>query len=266
MSEGLIRRPTAIYMQVADQLATAIKRPDSEYAPGSKLPSETELMARYGISRPTARAAVDELVNMGLIEKHHGRGSFVRDQTPPSGELPRSVTWSAKEKRYLVPELSQVEPPVVTRTNIVGELAAALERDEDDAEDAFHADHLLTTGSARVAHRVIIPIGVAAEVPALAAAPDAPIGEIYAHLAEIGPLWWDEWVSARTPLPDERSSLGLADASPLLITHRVTHGPDDRPLLYEELHAPAARVRLTYQIRPERKTTKPRTSRSSRAV
>ncbi|MHB6907880.1 GntR family transcriptional regulator [Streptomyces sp. DB-54] len=249
-------------MQVADQLATAIRRPGSEYPPGSKLPSETELMARYGISRPTARAAVDELVNMGLIEKHHGRGSFVRDQTPPSGEIRRNVSWSAKEQRYVVPELSPVEPPVVTRTHIIGELAAALQRDEDDAEDASSADHLLTTGSARVAHRVIIPIGVAAKVPALATAPDAPIGEIYAHLAELGPLWWDEWVSARTPLPDERSSLGLADASPLLITHRVTHGPDDRPLIYEELRAPAAHVRLAYEIRPERKTTKPRKARS----
>ena len=49
-----------------------------------------------------------------------------------------------------------------------------------------------------------------------------------------------EHVTARTPYPDERTALGLNDASPLLITYRITaDAGQDRPLLWEELKAPA---------------------------
>lgn len=45
--------------------------------PGDAIPSERTLCTRLGVSRPTVRAAVDELVNSGLIVREHGRGMFV---------------------------------------------------------------------------------------------------------------------------------------------------------------------------------------------
>lgn len=41
------------------------------------LPSETELQNKYGVSRITIRRAMDELQNVGLIEKHPGIGTIV---------------------------------------------------------------------------------------------------------------------------------------------------------------------------------------------
>ncbi|MEV0368275.1 GntR family transcriptional regulator [Streptomyces sp. NPDC050636] len=258
---GDIIRPTAMYLQVAGRLAQAIK--EGEYKPGSKLPSETDLMERYGISRPTARAAVAELKTMGLVESRHGRGTFVRPTAAPTSALVRTITRSGK--RYSIPELEKREEPGVTRTHLTGTYAELFRRREDDAADAFSADHSMVdpASGARVSQRVVIPIDVASEAPALAEAPDAPVADLYAHLEKAGhELSWQEYVTARTPLPDERQALGLSDASPILITYRVTYGNDDRPLLCEELRT-AATSRLAYRIVPEKAPAKrPRTARS----
>ncbi|MFF5885217.1 MULTISPECIES: GntR family transcriptional regulator [unclassified Streptomyces] len=51
-----------------------------ERRPGDAIPSERTLCARLGVSRPTVRAAVDELVVAGLLVREHGRGMFVADE------------------------------------------------------------------------------------------------------------------------------------------------------------------------------------------
>ncbi|WP_329116637.1 GntR family transcriptional regulator [Streptomyces sp. NBC_01465] len=45
--------------------------------PGDAIPSERTLCAALGVSRPTLRAAVDELVATGQLVRQHGRGMFV---------------------------------------------------------------------------------------------------------------------------------------------------------------------------------------------
>ncbi|MGW4890790.1 GntR family transcriptional regulator [Kitasatospora sp. NPDC004240] len=45
--------------------------------PGDAIPSERALCSRLGVSRPTLRAAVDELVVAGMLVREHGRGMFV---------------------------------------------------------------------------------------------------------------------------------------------------------------------------------------------
>ncbi|WP_333767594.1 GntR family transcriptional regulator [Streptomyces sp. IBSBF 2435] len=46
-------------------------------APGDPIPSERTLCEQLGVSRPTLRSAVDELVTTGLLLREHGRGMFV---------------------------------------------------------------------------------------------------------------------------------------------------------------------------------------------
>ncbi len=64
------------YQQIADDLRLLIE--SGEYATGSQLPSERELAARYKVSYPTLRSALEVLQADGLLEKFHGRGNFVR--------------------------------------------------------------------------------------------------------------------------------------------------------------------------------------------
>ena len=50
-----------------------------DLAPGSKLPSEAELIEEYAVSRTVVREAVTRLRAEGLVETQQGRGSFVSD-------------------------------------------------------------------------------------------------------------------------------------------------------------------------------------------
>lgn len=63
------------YLQIRDTLASEIAA--GRLGPGDILPSETELMRAWSISRITARSVIKALSNDGLIYTVHGRGSFV---------------------------------------------------------------------------------------------------------------------------------------------------------------------------------------------
>lgn len=47
------------------------------YPEGQAIPSETQLVSEYGITRTTVRKAIENLVNEGLLYKVHGKGTFV---------------------------------------------------------------------------------------------------------------------------------------------------------------------------------------------
>jgi GntR family phosphonate transport system transcriptional regulator len=47
--------------------------------PGTRLPTEAELSARFGVNRHTVRRALEELSRDGLVRVEQGRGSFVAE-------------------------------------------------------------------------------------------------------------------------------------------------------------------------------------------
>jgi len=55
-----------------------------DLAPGSKLPSEAELIEVYGVSRTVVREAVTRLRAEGLVETFQGRGSYVLTVPEPT--------------------------------------------------------------------------------------------------------------------------------------------------------------------------------------
>lgn len=69
-----------LYLQLYEQLRRKIQR--GEWPAGSMIPTETEMMSGYDVSRITARAALDQLVRDGLIDRRRGKGSFVIAQVP----------------------------------------------------------------------------------------------------------------------------------------------------------------------------------------
>jgi GntR family transcriptional regulator len=46
--------------------------------PGGIMPSERQLSERFGVSRPTLRAAIDDLTRDDLLTRSHGRGTFTK--------------------------------------------------------------------------------------------------------------------------------------------------------------------------------------------
>lgn len=73
--------------RIAADLRTKIEK--GLYAPGSKLPSVSELQAAEGIAFQTARDVFRVLERDGLVVTRHGKGSFV---TPFLGKITRNGT------------------------------------------------------------------------------------------------------------------------------------------------------------------------------
>lgn len=61
--------------EVRKRLEAAIRA--GEFGLGDQLPSERQLVERYGVSRLSVREGVKGLIGMGLVEARHGAGYFV---------------------------------------------------------------------------------------------------------------------------------------------------------------------------------------------
>ncbi|WP_319453197.1 MULTISPECIES: GntR family transcriptional regulator [unclassified Mycobacterium] len=59
--------------QLRDELAAG------EYRDGARLPTESELVARHGVSRQTVRRAFQDLVAEGVVYRVPGRGTYAND-------------------------------------------------------------------------------------------------------------------------------------------------------------------------------------------
>lgn len=67
--------PVPLYYQIAGRLEAAIH--DQTLPAGSRLENEVALAARLGLSRPTIRRAIQELVDKGLLVRRRGIGTQV---------------------------------------------------------------------------------------------------------------------------------------------------------------------------------------------
>ncbi|GIE82501.1 GntR family transcriptional regulator [Actinoplanes philippinensis] len=78
-------------------------------APGDPMPSERSLSELLGASRPTVRAAIDDLVGTGHLVRQHGRGTFtsphkISQEVPAFGEPvpPADGDWTSEVLRFRV--------------------------------------------------------------------------------------------------------------------------------------------------------------------
>jgi len=68
------RRPRTLALEIVSALGTRIR--DGRIAQGGRLPTETAIMAEFGVSRTVVREAISKLQAAGLVETRHGVGSF----------------------------------------------------------------------------------------------------------------------------------------------------------------------------------------------
>ena len=79
-SEHIVRR------KLSDEVFDRLKRliTGGELKPGDEMPSERELMQRFGVGRPAIREAMQALGNLGLIAISHGERARILEITAQS--------------------------------------------------------------------------------------------------------------------------------------------------------------------------------------
>lgn len=80
-------RYAQVYAVLRDWIAQGV------YAPGERLPSESEFCELFKVSRITVRSAIEMLEKEGMVERIQGRGTFVADvvNVPHRGDLSELV-------------------------------------------------------------------------------------------------------------------------------------------------------------------------------
>jgi GntR family transcriptional regulator len=99
--------PVPLWAQLESELRRRLA--DGEFS--RQFPTDRELVETYGVSRHTARDAVDRLCAAGLLERRRGRGTFVREEfEQPAGALYalfRSVEAQGAEQTIVLRQLRE---------------------------------------------------------------------------------------------------------------------------------------------------------------
>ncbi|HXD39447.1 MAG TPA: FadR/GntR family transcriptional regulator [Ramlibacter sp.] len=77
------RRARRLAHQLVEGIGAQIQ--GQSLKPGDKLPTESEIMQTYGVSRTVVREALSRLQAAGLVETRHGIGTFVLQPQPGQG-------------------------------------------------------------------------------------------------------------------------------------------------------------------------------------
>ncbi len=146
--------PVPLYHQVALAIEAAID--DGRLAPGALLENEISLATRLGISRPTARQALQELVDRGQLVRRRGVGTHV---APARIRRPVDLTslYDDLVKTGKTPSTVILEHAIVPASE---EAATALELPE--GTDVLHLRRLrLSDGEPLAVLTNIVPLAIA---------------------------------------------------------------------------------------------------------
>lgn len=138
------------YDQVLDYLKERIERKDIVY--GGKIPSERELVETLGISRNSVREALRIMEHTGILESHHGKGTYLVNRMGESLSDVFSMLVLMEESNYReVTQLRKIldkQAYVQACTSITEEGKEKIQRiasrmEAGDLEERMRADHEL---------------------------------------------------------------------------------------------------------------------------
>ncbi|MFC1532881.1 GntR family transcriptional regulator [Thermodesulfobacteriota bacterium] len=101
-----------VYQQIKETIKTWIV--DGVYKPSQKIPSESELIKEFGVSRLTIRQAVGLLVQEGYLVSKRGKGSFVTSDPEKLKALMKRMYGSIDDLLYHSERLKTRTAKIIT--------------------------------------------------------------------------------------------------------------------------------------------------------
>ncbi|MGJ7608032.1 GntR family transcriptional regulator [Variovorax sp. LT1R20] len=237
---SLDRAPgTSLHRQLFTVLRDEITR--GVYASGA-LPKEEALCERFGVSRITVRRALADLAALGLVERRHGLGTFVRADLPkararPSLGLVDGLRKTALETDVEVLEVAQAVAPA--------DVAAALHL--EPGEKAVHALRLRSIdGTPVMLTDAWVPAHLGKRVSAAALRKHALYEILLAQGVKFGRVVQE--ITAEVAEPGRARLLNVETGAPLLKFVRLLHDLDAQPVQHLTVSLAAERSRILMDI------------------
>ena len=235
--------------QIAAELTDSIR--SGELQPGALMPSERELIERFGTTKSTAGKAIALLQADGLVRTETGRGTFVQDipkvkrvrRIPARGNGSGSSFAEEMRKAGLTPSTKLVQaeagrpPSAVAKRLDLG----------DDEQALIRKRHMFTDGRPVQLAVSYIPLSVAGGTDL--ALPDTGPTGIHARLAERGHriVRFVEEVESRRPDEEETRFLRISRSQYVLEVTRLAFDRTGRVLEVTVNVFPSNLWRLSYE-------------------
>jgi GntR family transcriptional regulator len=242
-AEDLADGPVPKWFQVAERLRKAIAL--GEFVEGDALPSESALIHRFGVSRTTARAALDDLKNDRLISRSSGRGSIV---LPPPVDQPLNLLSGFGDdmrSRGLTPSTRTIS---IRQSRVSAEAANALGMDRATHTTVIKRLLCADGGPIGLSAVWLHPVVVARGHPTTA---DLDGGSLYAWIDRHS--GWriaagSQFIEAEAAGEELARHLEIATGDPVIVARRTSRASSGQPLEYVATHYRADRYRFQVEL------------------
>ena len=206
--------------------------------PGQRLPSDADLCAEFGVSRMTARHAMAQLAEEGLVRRDPGRGTFVAE--PPTHRRANFLmTFSHEMRRQGRVPSSRIVARHVRQPSDPERFDLRISRD----------DQVIELRRVRMADRVPVALELAVLasrcIPAVLGA-DLEQGSLHEALISAGivPSRGKSSIGAEAARADDATHLGVDQGEPMLVERRLILDQRGRPIERTESRYAADRYGL----------------------
>jgi GntR family transcriptional regulator len=215
-----------IYYQIKQTIRSWIV--NKEYAPGEKIPSETQMIEKFKVSRLTIRRAISQLVQEGFLISKRGEGTFVsNDEKLISGfnsELTGFVDDIFNRKSNLETrsvELTRMKAPKLIRGKL------SLEREDEEVIQIKRIRFLRNNPYAYAINYLPLAIGEKIVARDLY---KKPLTQILVQ--DLGVVFTDAIQTMEASFADYEvaSALAMASGSPTLFIEKIIYTTGDKPV------------------------------------
>lgn len=238
--------PGPLYARIRDELRTMIV--NGTYQPHQRLPSESDLIKRYGVSRITVRQALGELEKEGLLFKIAGKGMFV-SKPKPFQDLARLQGFAEAMSRQGYEVYNRVVGLDFAAGNGTADSDEPRQRlDLAEPERIAELKRVRYLNREPVSYDVSYMSATLGERLAKEDLPGRDFFLIFENQYGIALGFADLAIDAILADSEIAELLQIAKGTPILRVERLTHSRDGQPLTFEYLYCRADNFQFRLRI------------------